>query len=120
MTRQPCRLPFTLNEAREVLAANAARVEYSDAFIDSDGVGVRKPELGSRALVWQPGVMDLDFRDIDDATRQAAMFMVLWSLGLDAGDAIKTARAIVAYWDVRDEGNMRVFDVRQPTTKEES
>lgn len=70
-----------------------AKVEYNDEFV-SHGTINKLPEFGSYSLIWKNGVMHLDYNkdQIEKARKCAALFIYLWTRGVDCSIAISCAR----------------------------
>lgn len=106
-------IPWTFEQALQILADNKAEVKYSDTFVSSRGTVTRRPELGAYSLIWEQGVIESAFMEYADAVKQAAIFITLWKSGINASDANKLSHATVGYWVVTREENVLCFDRRQ-------
>lgn len=84
---------FQYDNYEHILEWAEAKVEYNDEFI-SNGVVKKMPEYGSYSLTWKNGVMHLDYdKDQGDKARKcAALFIYLWTRGVDCSIAISCAR----------------------------
>lgn len=87
---------FKHDNYEPILEWAEAKVKYNDEFI-SDGIITKMPEYGSYNLVWKNGVMHLDYdKDQGDKARMcAALFIYLWTRGVDCSIAINCARSYV-------------------------
>lgn len=87
---------FKHNDYEPILEWAEAKVEYNDEFV-SDGIITKMPEYGSYSLIWKNGVMHLDYdKDQEEKARKcAALFIYLWTRGVDCSIAINCARSYV-------------------------
>lgn len=70
-----------------------AKVEYNDEFV-SHGIVTKMPEYGSYGLSWKNGHMHLDYdKDQEEKARKcSALFIYLWTRGVNCSIAISCAR----------------------------
>jgi hypothetical protein len=86
---------FDYFDYEPILEWAEAKVIYSDEFVDcSDGSIEHKPEWGSWTLCWKEGVMRLDYSKPEEqkARKCAALFIYLWTRGVECSIAISCAR----------------------------
>ena len=113
--RTPIRVDATPEGVSQVIENHGATVEWCDCFVGSDGRTRSWPDQGHWSLLWSKGVIGFDAipkQDEEQARLAAAAFISLWSLGLDAGDSEKFARAFAARFKVSREGGVVIYSPR--------
>jgi hypothetical protein len=83
-------------------------LEWADAKIvvsrPEDVLGVVYSDPGSYSLVWEHGVIGFDFTEdianMEQARRAAALFIYLWTRGVEAAIAEHCAAAYIITWRV--------------------
>ena len=84
---------FDYFDYEPILEWAEAKVEYNDEFVSNDTV-IKMPEYGSYGLSWKNGYMNLDYGiQAEEAARKcAALFIYLYTRGVDCSIAISCAR----------------------------
>lgn len=92
-------MPFGLDVDR-VLTEKNVEVVWNDTVIDMEGNRHPDPDPGW-CLSWEHGVISLGSMEIADARLAAAVFVHLWSNGIDAALAEHCAIGLVRTFTVR-------------------